>query len=1025
MKLLFTYSLFSAMLSWFGVPETNPTPLTPVKHTPESAIPHSSYIRVAADWGLLYGHLDLPLKDAVEITRLADRAPVGMAPIIAVTKEFSISNDIGLAGASPGDELTYTITITNSGAMDATALSMTDQIDPNTTLVAGSLKRSPILYADTYNCIGNVGLNVNTAAGGVIGNDLDLDGDAIQATAIDQSGTQGTVTMNPDGTFTFKPAAGFEGTTTFTYTASDGLFASIGTVTINVSRMIWFVDNNAGVNGDGRLGTPFNSMANFNAGAADDAGDIIFLYRNTATNYAGPLTLLNNQFVIGAGASSSIASIAGITVPSFSNALPSTGGTNPVLAHTATNLTLGQTNKLHGFNINNTVGGVALTGSGTASLQIRDMTIAHTAGQAINLTTGGALDVILRSVSAAGTGTGILISGTTGSFQIAGSGTTDGSGGTISNITNRGVDIQNATNITLKNMTFTNANTVDAGTCNAANNTLCNAAIHLATVTTAVLNNVDINGTTEQGINLSTVTGFSLIGSTLINCGVASGGGDTEESCLYGVNVDGTCAITSSSLTKPSERAAVIYNTNKTLALTVTNSTFGDNQSSTLGADGLEIDNLGSSNLTLDVVNSTFTMPKTNGLQVISDNTAVASVDITGSTFDAGPTNLAAAIDLVTAGTANMDFNIIGNPLIKSRGINAVNIQGQGSSTFQGRVADNPNITTTSGSGIPIRVLATANSVGKVLIQNNVAVGADDFGLLCGSNGGTGRLDANILNNNVSIGSLGFYCIQAIAGASSSTFTNKTCANIANNTTSFAVGAIANAQYRAATVSHQLLVQGGGATAATNWNANTNSPLTPTAVISQSGTGVFTFGSTCLLPTNPLPLVGNDPVAEVAVADPGNAPQTDTPADEIEKSAEPVKNTPTVKGQNGAEAMMSGETVTTGPVTVPANSTFRILFRATIDSPFPAGVCSVSNQASVSGSNFSTVLSDDPGVAGAANPTVTTVNTLPAITTCPPSLTVNPNNANCTSTQAFAAVVTGCPTPTVTYKIGVTTITSP
>ncbi|NDC43245.1 MAG: secretion protein, partial [Chitinophagia bacterium] len=380
----------------------------------------------------------------------------------------------------------------------------TDQIDANTTLVAGSLKRSPILYADTYNCIGNVGLNVNTAAGGVIGNDLDLDGDVIQATAIDQTGTQGVVVMNPDGTFTFKPNAGFEGTTTFTYTASDGLFASTGTVTINVSRVIWFVDNNAGLNGDGRLGTPFNSMANFNAGAADDPGDIIFLYRNTATNYAGPLTLLNNQYVIGAGASSSIASITGITVPPFSNTLPSTGGTNPVLAHTANNLTLGQNNKLHGFNINNTVGGVALTGSNTASLQIRDMSISHTAGQAINLVTGGVLDVILKSVSAAGTGTGLLISGTTGSFQITGTGTTDGSGGTISNITNRGVDIQNATNITLKNMTFTNANTVDAGTCNASNNTLCNAAIHLGSVTTAVLNNVDINGTTEQGINLST-----------------------------------------------------------------------------------------------------------------------------------------------------------------------------------------------------------------------------------------------------------------------------------------------------------------------------------------------------------------------------------------------------------------------------------------------------------------------------------------------------------------------------------------
>jgi hypothetical protein len=57
------------------------------------------------------------------------------------------------------------------------------------------------------------------------------------------------------------------------------------------------------------LTAPFNSLPNFVSGAADDPGDNIFLFRQSATNYAGPLTLLNNQRLIGQGATASIQTI--------------------------------------------------------------------------------------------------------------------------------------------------------------------------------------------------------------------------------------------------------------------------------------------------------------------------------------------------------------------------------------------------------------------------------------------------------------------------------------------------------------------------------------------------------------------------------------------------------------------------------------------------------------------------------------------------------------------------------------------
>ena len=84
--------------------------------------------------------------------------------------------------------------------------------------------------------------------------------------------------------------------------------------------MIWFVDNARPSNGDGRLSAPFNCLVGpgcFNPAAADDPGDNIFLFSGS-TSYNGGLTLLNNQRLIGQGATATLASITALTVPAGS-----------------------------------------------------------------------------------------------------------------------------------------------------------------------------------------------------------------------------------------------------------------------------------------------------------------------------------------------------------------------------------------------------------------------------------------------------------------------------------------------------------------------------------------------------------------------------------------------------------------------------------------------------------------------------------------------------------------------------------
>ena len=68
----------------------------------------------------------------------------------------------------------------------------------------------------------------------VLANDSDPDSDTLTIISVDSPST-GTVTLNEDGTISFKPAAGFNGDATFTYTVqdSDGLTDS-ATVTVHV-----------------------------------------------------------------------------------------------------------------------------------------------------------------------------------------------------------------------------------------------------------------------------------------------------------------------------------------------------------------------------------------------------------------------------------------------------------------------------------------------------------------------------------------------------------------------------------------------------------------------------------------------------------------------------------------------------------------------------------------------------------------------------------------------------------------------
>lgn len=94
---------------------------------------------------------------------------------------------------------------------------------------------APDAAADAYTTKQGDALTV--PAPGVLGNDTDAEADTVTATGVTQP-AHGTVTLAANGSFTYTPAAGFHGTDTFTYRATDGEAQSApATVTITVTQV--------------------------------------------------------------------------------------------------------------------------------------------------------------------------------------------------------------------------------------------------------------------------------------------------------------------------------------------------------------------------------------------------------------------------------------------------------------------------------------------------------------------------------------------------------------------------------------------------------------------------------------------------------------------------------------------------------------------------------------------------------------------------------------------------------------------
>ena len=189
----------------------------------------------------VYGRITLPVTTGLTFTAGSNHS----ASMTFTGTLADINRDLNGLSFSPtpnyarnGAKLTLTtndLGNTGTGGAQTTRTVFTVNITP--------VDAAPVAHNEGYSVAGNNVLHVD-AAHGVLANDTDLDKDPLTVAAPGPvtAPSHGTLTLNPDGSFTYTPATGPDsisetgGTDSFTYQASDGTKSSnTATVTITVT----------------------------------------------------------------------------------------------------------------------------------------------------------------------------------------------------------------------------------------------------------------------------------------------------------------------------------------------------------------------------------------------------------------------------------------------------------------------------------------------------------------------------------------------------------------------------------------------------------------------------------------------------------------------------------------------------------------------------------------------------------------------------------------------------------------------
>ncbi len=204
----------------------------------------------------------------------------GKNRVLAGDQVQSTAGPVGTAvasgSASTGENTRNAFTV----ALTPKPVALTDSTSFNVTVTAGTANQAPVAVDDSASTTKGQPVNVD-----VLANDSDPDGDVLSVTNL-STPANGSVTVETDGTVTYTPTAGFSGSDSFTYQASDGTdLSNVATVSVTVA-------NQAPVAVDDSASTTKGQPVNVDvlANDSDPDGDVLSV-TNLSTPANGSVTL--------------------------------------------------------------------------------------------------------------------------------------------------------------------------------------------------------------------------------------------------------------------------------------------------------------------------------------------------------------------------------------------------------------------------------------------------------------------------------------------------------------------------------------------------------------------------------------------------------------------------------------------------------------------------------------------------------------------------------------------------------------
>jgi VCBS repeat-containing protein len=188
--------------------------------------------------------------NSLTVTTVSD--PANGSTLMNPDGTVTYTPDTNFDGA---DSFTYTASDGQGGTDTATV-----------TVTVTPVNDAPVANDDSYDATEDTARII--AAPGVLGNDTDVDGDALTATVL-TAPAHGTLTLDANGSFTYTPATDYTGSDSFTYTASDG---QGGSDSARVSLTIGAA-NDAPVATDDAATTPEDTVVSIAVLANDTDGD--------------------------------------------------------------------------------------------------------------------------------------------------------------------------------------------------------------------------------------------------------------------------------------------------------------------------------------------------------------------------------------------------------------------------------------------------------------------------------------------------------------------------------------------------------------------------------------------------------------------------------------------------------------------------------------------------------------------------------------------------------------------------------